>query len=194
MDLQALDPSYLSLHSPQGAGPRDHFVELYDEDAALAVSLATFVATGISSGEAAILIATPTHSPLFDLELSTRVDLEAARAQRLYRVFDAETTLASFMVGDLPDAAKFEGTIGPLVEEAISGGRNVRLFGEMVAVLWERGNIGGALALEDLWNDLAEKYPFRLFCAYPAGVFGDKNLAPLKAVCGRHSHVVVTKG
>ena len=71
------------------------------------------------------------------------------------------------MVAGKPDPVLFEATIGSIVERAARGGRTVRVFGEMVAVLWDAGNVTGALALETLWNDMASNRQFFLLCAYP---------------------------
>lgn len=67
----------------------------------------------------------------------------------------------------------------------------MRVFGEMVSLLWEQGNVAGALNLEDLWNELSESIRFKLFCAYPTHIFGRRNAAPLHAICERHSHVIL---
>jgi hypothetical protein len=47
----------------------------------------------------------------------------------------------------------------------------VRVFGEMVALLWADGDRNGALVLEELWNDLTRRMSFPLLCAYPARFF-----------------------
>ena len=56
--------------------------------------------------------------------------------------------------------------IGSIIETAAAQGRRVRCFGEMVGLLWDQGNIEGALELESMWNDLAEHHDFALFCGY----------------------------
>jgi hypothetical protein len=56
-----------------------------------------------------------------------------------------------------------------------------------VAVLWAEGNVGGALALEDLWTGLAHAQPFSLLCAYPVDAFGGPGTeGAFRAVCQRH--------
>ncbi|MDP9275804.1 MAG: MEDS domain-containing protein [Chloroflexota bacterium] len=47
----------------------------------------------------------------------------------------------------------------------------MRVFGEMVALLWAEGDRNGALVLEELWNDLTRRLSFPLLCAYPASFF-----------------------
>ncbi|MDP8962147.1 MAG: hypothetical protein M3N32_11105 [Actinomycetota bacterium] len=41
-----------------------------------------------------------------------------------------------------------------LTERAAAVGRDVCIYGELVALLWEEGNILAGVALEDLWNQL----------------------------------------
>lgn len=60
----------------------------------------------------------------------------------------------------------------------------------MVAVLCERGDYEAALALEALWNDLAARYRFSLFCAYPRRLFSESGHShAFQRVCAAHSLV-----
>jgi hypothetical protein len=62
----------------------------------------------------------------------------------------------------------------------------------MVAVLWDEGNVTAAIALEDLWNDLATRYPFSLFCAYPMRALkADASTEGFRTICGQHSKVLL---
>jgi hypothetical protein len=193
-DFDSLDLSFLELLAPTEARQSDHhFVEIYDNDSSLIDSVKRFVSIGISQGETAIVIGSPLHRQAVDSALQHSIDLQAAREQGQYMALDANETLALFMQNGAPDPARFHKVIGDLVAGAARYGRQIRLFGEMVAILWAEGNVVGALALEDLWNRLSEEYSFRLFCAYPAVAFGEQDLESLGAVCGRHSHVVVPK-
>ena len=102
-------------------------------------------------------------------------------------VADASETLETFMVAGKPDPTLFETTIGSILERAARGGRTVRVFGEMVAVLWDAGNVAGALALETLWNDMASDRQFFLMCAYPEGLLDRASLSAVNAMCHLHS-------
>ncbi len=102
-------------------------------------------------------------------------------------VADASETLETFMVAGKPDPMLFETTIGSILEWAARGGRTVRVFGEMVAVLWDAGNVAGALALETLWNDMASNRQFFLLCAYPEVLLAEAPLGDVNAMCERHS-------
>jgi anti-sigma regulatory factor (Ser/Thr protein kinase) len=67
----------------------------------------------------------------------------------------------------------------------------VRAFGEMVAVLWEAGDVLAAIELEKLWNELADELPFSLLCGYPsASVATPQHAEALREVCHLHSSVL----
>ena len=59
----------------------------------------------------------------------------------------------------------------------------------MVALLWELGNVAGALELEELWNDLQQHEDFELLCAYPTSALGDARLGDVSEVCALHTGV-----
>ena len=81
--------------------------------------------------------------------------------------------------------------IGGLIRQAGTGGRPVRAYGEMVALLWDDGLVNAAIQLETMWNELGRAYSFSLFCGYPVGsVTGDGHLDAFAAVCRLHREVV----
>ena len=81
--------------------------------------------------------------------------------------------------------------IGGLIRQAGTGGRPVRAYGEMVALLWDDGLVNAAIQLEAMWNELGQAHPFSLLCGYPAGsVTRDGYLDAFAAVCRLHREVV----
>jgi signal transduction histidine kinase/CheY-like chemotaxis protein len=178
------------LAKPEGA----HIVQFYETDGQLDAAVATYLHAGFAAGEPAVVIATPEHCDGFERALAARdVDLAAAQRARRIVILDARETLATFMVDGVPDAAKFEASIGALVAQLVeqNHGRPVRAYGEMVDVLWREGNSRGALALEHLWNELGHRHAFSLFCAYVmSSFFTEQSGAGLNAICDSHSHVL----
>ena len=77
-----------------------------------------------------------------------------------------DTDQAASMLG--PDPAGFWQAISPMLRQAAKAGRPVRVFGEMVTLLWDGGLIDAALEVEAMRNELGAQYPFSLLCAYPA--------------------------
>ncbi|MGH3984518.1 MAG: MEDS domain-containing protein [Pseudonocardiaceae bacterium] len=181
------------IAAPEG---HSHAVGFYETEAFLVGSVRDFLAPAFLAGDAAIVVATASHRDLFDRALmKAGVDLREASRSGRYIALDASEALSTFMVTSMPDAARFSTTIGKLVYRAAQGPRNVRIYGEMVAVLWDQGNVAAAIALERLWNDLATRHPFALFCAYPTRAFDtDAGTEQLQKVCAQHSTVIPTVG
>jgi signal transduction histidine kinase len=173
-------------------GGDEHFVQFYESDAFLLDSLADFVADGLTGGDACIVVAKGARREGLDANLRTRgLDPEAARRRGQFFTLDAAETLSRLMSGDSPEPSRFEEVVGGLVARAARGRQRVRIFGEMVALLWAEGNCDAALRLEALWNGLQQTRPFTLFCAYPMSGFGDESHAgPLGHVCTSHSRVI----
>ena len=60
----------------------------------------------------------------------------------------------------------------------------------MVDVLWRRGRESAAIALEELWNELAESRRFALLCGYHLDIFDiDVQRDALPPLFHVHSHV-----
>jgi signal transduction histidine kinase len=170
----------------------DHFVQFYEADEYLVGSVSGFVEAGLEAGETCILVATGDHRKLIETRLhEAGCDVVRARTNNQYIAFDAEELLAKLSGDGRLDRDAFENVVGRLIQQASAGGRRVRVFGEMVAILWAEGKQANAIKLEDFWNALGEKYDFSLFCAYPATQMdGDALAEPFSRVCGRHSRVI----
>ena len=172
--------------------PSEHVVQFYESDAFLLDAVGEFIGTGLRAGDAGIVVATEAHREgLEDRLRAYGVDVVVAREGGRYVALDATETLSQFMVEGAPNPERFAGVLGGMVARAAAGGRRVRIFGEMVALLAVAGNHAGAHRLEVLWNELQTTHAFSLFCAYPMNRFGGETLAELLGnVCAAHSRVV----
>jgi PAS domain S-box-containing protein len=170
----------------------EHFVQFYETDSFLLNTLAGFVSTGLNRGDFCIAVATEDHLNGVDTRLRAEgIDVDGARAGGQYVWLDAAKTLPKFMVNGYPEASRFAEAVWKPIEQAISTGGRVRVFGELVALLWSEGHHSAALQVEELWNQLHRSNLFSLFCAYPLSGFVGGGLAnPLEAVCSAHSHVI----
>jgi PAS domain S-box-containing protein len=170
----------------------EHVVQFYETDTFLLQALTNFMGSGLAAGDACIVVATPMHR----IELEERLqavglDMAAARASGQYIALDAAETLAMFMVDGSPNPGRFATVIGQIIARASAGRPHVRIFGEMVALLWADSQHNAALQLEGLWNDLHARHTFVLFCAYPMHGFGGDALAQsLHDVCAAHARVI----
>ena len=200
---RAVTPQPRSSRSDHGRAlsAHAHTVQFYESDGFLAETVVDFFAAGLVNGQRAVAIATAEHSQAFAAGLFEKgFDLERAKMNGQIVLLDAEELLAAFMVGSLPDAGRFrlamDGLLGSHARfgEAVAPRKPVLAFGEMVDLLWRRGNLEGALRLEELWNELANVYNFSLLCAYSLESFEHgSDDAPLRAICDQHAHVVPTE-
>jgi len=170
-----------------------HSVQFYDTHQALIDRLCGVVSSALLVGNSVLVVATKDHrdslmKALQRIEVRVR---EYAREDR-FTMCDAEEMLSKFMVKDTPDPKLFLASVGKLLMDVQKAARSkdmgLTVFGEMVAVLWDKGNKAGALALESLWNDLLNERAFHLHCAYPRSLFSQDEAGMLN-VCESHSHV-----
>jgi hypothetical protein len=173
------------------AGGHDHAVFFYASDQQLADEACEHLYGSAERGTA-IVIAAPEHRRLIAERLTQAgVDVPAESARGSFVALDAGAVITEFVVGGWPDAAAFWGTVSPLLKRALDRPGPVRVFGEMVALLWADGQTGAAVDLEALWNEVARQYPFSLLCAYPAEAVSSDDLADeLAQVLAAHSAVV----
>jgi anti-sigma regulatory factor (Ser/Thr protein kinase) len=167
-------------------------VGFYVRDTELVAAVTAFSADAVERGGAAVVIATLPHRAALAESLRQRgiSPAELAISGR-YRSIDAADTLAQFMRDDRPDPHAFAATIGPILAGVAASGAPVHAFGEMVALLWDGGNVAAAIELEALWNDLASDHEFALFCAYDMSSVEEANdLAAAQRICEEHSNVI----
>ena len=174
----------------------EHVVQFYEADAVLLDTVASFCQDAILQDGAAIVVATPEHRAGIETRLrESGLDVAAARERGQLVAMDAAETLSRFLVDGMPDPERFARELGMVVTRAAEGGRDVRIFGEMVALLAADGNVAAAIALEDRWNELQRTHPFSLFCAYPIeGFVGAGGAAFIHDVCAAHARAIPTEG
>jgi PAS domain S-box-containing protein len=173
----------------------DHFAQFYESDDFLLDSLQDFISQGMNADDVCIVIATKVHTANLNERLQAHgTDVQAAMASGRYISLDAEVTLSSLLVDGAPDPGRFFEIVGNVISRASAGSNRVRIFGEMVALLWKDGDSAGAIRLEQLWNNLSKQHSFSLFCAYPMSCFDGEDLGEqLLQVCGQHAHVIPTE-
>lgn len=171
--------------------PCEHVATFYEDDGVLLDTLAGFVGGGLKAGDGAIVIATKEHLKALNQRLeASGLDLADARSQDQYISLIAEEALARFMVKQWPDDDLFAELITELITRARGNGRRVRAFGEMVALLWARGDQAATVRLEYLWNQVCRSQAFSLFCAYPKAGFTQDAADSLNEICAAHSRIV----
>ena len=150
-----------------------HICDFFSDDTHLVTTVAAALRPAFALRHAVIVIATPQHLAAIDAQLDSFAALQAAKARGLYTPLDADDTLAKLSTAGRPDRRKFEHAVGTPVAEALARYGAVRAYGEMVSLLWMRGQPEAALELEDLWNELIGYHPVALLCGYAAQGFPD---------------------
>jgi hypothetical protein len=167
-----------------------HVVQFYGRDEELAERVTDYLLGALASGGVAIVIATPEHRHEFETRLAQAgVDLAAARGDGSYLARDAAQTLSELMAAGKLDDAAFDRVIGTVIAAAGAGGRPVRAFGEMVALLWDDGLVSAAVRLEAMWEELGGRYRFSLFCGYRADAV-TRDMDAFAELCRLHGEIV----
>ncbi len=163
-----------------------HVVHFYDDDAQLVSVTSAFLGEGLAAGDGALIVATAAHREAIRGELladghSLARLGELEGSQTLARIHGEEGVL---------EADRFVDVVGTAIARVArsSDTGHVRIYGEMVALLTERGDPAGAMFLEDLWNGLAGgERTFSLLCGYPSGSLTGRWL---EAACVLHNGVL----
>lgn len=170
----------------------EHLVQFYGSEDELSNAVLPYLTAGLDADDAVLVIASAAHRLVLERELAAAgAGLGEAIAAGTYVVVDAADILRSLQdegSGEI-GAADFDATVGVLVRRLLAGGRRLRVYGEIVSLLWDRGQVSAALTLEDLWNALQRRHGFSLCCGYPV-VPAAAQLAAMRNVCLAHSFVL----
>jgi MEDS: MEthanogen/methylotroph, DcmR Sensory domain len=162
--------------------------------------VADFLQEGFDGGSPGILVATATLGEEIVRELTDRsLNVEELQRSHDLLLLDARETLSTFMVDGRPNAGRFKYQMCQVIKRVCRDRANctVRIFGQMVDVLWQDGERDAAIRLEMFWNQLAQTESFSLLCGYAMGQFyKDARFkdAHIAEICAQHSHVVSQDG
>jgi len=175
--------------------PHRHEVQFYSDDAVFLDTFARFIAVALKAGAAAIVVATESHREALALRLKTLgVDVDAATQQGTYIQLDVAKALSTFMVNDMPDAARFFEVVGGLFEAAAKAAKGehsrVVACGECSPLLWVQGKPDAAIRLEQLWDEVATTFEVDTVCGYAFSSFhGEEDKHVFLSICAEHSAV-----
>ena len=163
----------------QGAA---HACQVYASEPELLDTLTGYAGGALWNGESVIIVATNRHCSALETRLrESGLDLGFLRANDRFITASAEITLARICVAGWPEDQPFRAVVEELVGRAGAPRRRVRIYGEMVALLWAQGKYAAALQLERLWNGYLEGRALPLLCAYPRQ---DLSRAPAEHIAG----------
>lgn len=174
-------------------GSHRHVVQFYDHDEELAENAGDYLAGAIAEGGAAVIVATPAHCAGFEARLAAGgVDVRASRRDGSLVCLDATQVARRLTLDGRVDLAAFGTHFRPAILAAGEAPGPVRIYGEVVALLWAAGHVNAALELEGLWNELGREIPFSLFCGYPRHLVdsSSEHRGAVAEVCRLHTAAV----
>jgi len=169
-----------------------HVVCSYTDDRHLVDAVGFYTASGLDQDGAVILIATEAHRSAIKRYLKSDGHVEVLEASGQLSFLDAAEVMSTFMIDGNPDPTLFKAGIRTLIEQASRDertGRNreVRVFGEMVSLMWPV-NSPAAEQLEELGNEIIEEYSIPILCAYSLSGPGRSQLP--ESIIKAHSHSI----
>jgi len=168
-----------------------HSVHFYEKDAALIQRLWSLTISSLGDERSVVLIVTSEHETMIRRYFTNRgLDCKGLEARGVLSLLNAESILQRFTRGSKLDRDAFHEVVGGLISSAaeFSERKTLMAFGEMVAILWGRGQREAAMELEQWWNRLIEQRGFHLHCAYPKRLFyGYAGEGEMEQICTHHS-------
>lgn len=186
---KSIDPHGLELL----AHPEGHIVYPYRAEAHFVEAISMYARLGLRQGEAVIFVLTAAHfEPIKANLLRDGFHLEALQASGQLVFENAERLLATFLTHGKIDESQFKSKIGDVLAKATFHAgviltRPVRIFGEMVNVIW-KSDPEATVRLEELWNEVLATYRCPLLCAYSLGGV-ESGLLPAELLAC-HTHTI----
>ena len=174
---------------------RCHEAQFCSDDSLFLEGFTRFIGTALKNGSTAVFIGTASHRiSLFERLHADSQETRAAIRQGRYIALDAVEFLSNVMVDDMPDAGWFLKAVGDLVASAASGAQGmhsrVAACGEWAPFLWAEGKADAAIRLEELWNEIAEKYDVDILCGYSLeSLRCEEDSYTFRRICEEHSAV-----
>ena len=172
----------------------DHVVHFYDAEEALLQSVASFLAGGLLRGAPALVIMKPDRAEGVKARLGEMgVDVQRAIEVRQFAVLDSLAMIDRIMVDGMPDELRFREVVGGPAASMTEIWRPLQLlaFGDMVDVLISRGQTEATIELERMWDDVAHRIGFSVYCAYDAKRFSkETDRSTFDAICRHHGAIL----
>lgn len=165
-----------------------HSVRIYDDDDGLALRVAEYLGAGLSGGEAVRVIAVPEHWEGISRRMTDDgVDLQDAQRSGQVKFIDARATLDQVTTAEFPDRSKFNRVIGDLVGPLHA----FRIYGELVDLLWQDGQLDEALRMEGYWDELLGHGDGKLLCSYAMNLSDETHGAAFSRISEAHAYSVL---
>lgn len=188
LSVQDTTPTAVDLLCPE------HVLQIYENPHTLLATVTEFLSLGLAAGEPLVVIARPErYEALARAFAAQSIDADRLKRSGQLLMLDAGATLAQLMVGDGPNRELFQQTVESRLMQGLATvpRARARVYSEWVDMLWVAGTVKGALALEEMWNELALKHMFSLLCAHGVTDFHrDHDGRAFRDLCCAHTHVL----
>jgi EAL domain-containing protein (putative c-di-GMP-specific phosphodiesterase class I) len=147
-----------------------HGVQLYESEPFLTRSASEFLSTGAARGEASILVCTPGHWESLEREMNQQgFDIHEATRCGRFLMCTVDEQLALFMREGKPDLELFRQWFSCILLRVRPAGSSyrIRLFTEMVAVLWQREQRDAALQIVSFSEQVGRTTEISVLSPYP---------------------------
>jgi hypothetical protein len=120
-----------------------HTVHFYETSEHLAWLVNEFISSGVNGGECVILVASRARLDAMSAYMRSHgLPVRELLESKQIVVVNADELLSSLVVNGSLDRARFFDTAPALVDSCLSRWPGVRLYGEMVTMLWREGKCG----------------------------------------------------
>ncbi len=185
-----------SLENPEARDPfrtlDGHTVILYgDEEARLIDHVVNFLCENLAVGRPVLIAATQSHQEAFSAALRAKgIDPAAQSKGGLLVYVDATALLEQILVNGRLERRAVDRISGETVRNLRMRGP-LRIYGEVVDILWSRGRGEIAIELEGLWNRLRLRVDFELLCGYGIDIFDSSfAIGSIEGIIHAHGEVL----
>jgi signal transduction histidine kinase len=185
--------------------PRSHAIQFYENESFLIDSAYQFIGAGLRAGDQVLAIATRVHLRAISARLSEAgIDVDEVFASGQLLAIDAQQMLSQLLVSESPDRVLFREQVArtfnalyaaPYRQAAAArsqaGTLSLRVYGEMVDLLAQAGNVSAAILLGQLWDEVCQHHEFSRLCPCDLARFqraGDADR--FTDLCNLYTHVL----
>lgn len=162
-------------------------MQLFDDSESKVDAVSAFVADHLNQGTRVVCFMTPPHRVAVLARLSSaNLPVDCLQNDGRLAFFDASVALEHLVIDGRLDRSRFDSMLRDIIPE----GQPCAIYGELVDLLAERGELRQAHQLEHWWSGITAEHPLTIFCGYASAHFGHPDAIPtLREICRTHSHV-----
>ncbi|NVB85778.1 MAG: hypothetical protein HOV81_45870 [Kofleriaceae bacterium] len=165
-------------------------VTFFEDDGEFLSIVTDFVKAGLDAGDSVVVVATGEHLAKLDIEYARlQIDVKAAELVGRYIQLDTNDVYPTLLSQGWPDQDCFDTVMAEVLQRGRMPGRVVRCIGEIVAVVWARGEHAATIRLEHMWKKLVDVEHMVILCMYPRRAFERDMAFGLQEVVRTHSIV-----